>query len=441
MSTLWRRREFLKFWTGSAISDVGSQVTLLAVPLIAAVTLQATPWQMGLLSAAGGAPILLVGLFAGVWVDRVRRRPAMIASDLGRAALLLLIPLAAVAGVLRIEILYAVLLLTGALTVLFDVASMSMLPTLVASDRIVEANSKLQSTTAAAQVAGPSVGGVLVSLMTAPFALLVDALSFVLSAAFIANTSVPEAAPETRPRAGVLGEITDGFRAVVHDRVLVALAGASATTILFGRMFMAVYVLYMTRDLGLGAMGIGLVFATGGVGSFAGSVVAERLARRFGPGPTMIGAQAAFGLTGMMVPVAVLVPSWALAMVVASEFAQWMAILIYWVVAISVRQAIVADRVLGRVNATWRFLTGGANPIGSVIGGALGGVIGVPLTLVVASLGMLLGFLWPLLSPVRGLVTMPSTDRSERPSPVEPATAIALPDLPACPVARRRSDA
>jgi MFS family permease len=198
VASLWRHREFLKFWTGSAISDVGSQITTLAVPLIAALTLQATPWQMGLLSAAGGAPILLVGLFAGVWVDRVRRRPVMIATDLGRAALLLLVPLAAITGLLRMEILYAVLLLTGALGVLFDVANMSMLPSLVASDRIVEANSKLQSTSAAAQVAGPSVGGVLVSLMTAPFALLADALSFLLSAACIARTHVPEAAPETR---------------------------------------------------------------------------------------------------------------------------------------------------------------------------------------------------------------------------------------------------
>lgn len=424
MSSLWRHREFLKFWAGAAISDVGSQVTLLAVPLIAALTLQATPWQMGLVSAAGGAPILLVGLFAGVWVDRVRRRPVMIATDVGRAALLLVIPLAAVAGVLRIEILYAVLFLTGALSVLFDVAHMSMLPSLVASDRVVEANSKLQSTTAAAQVAGPSVGGVLVSLMTAPFALLADALSFLFSAAFIASTRVHEAAPETRgSRAGIPQEISEGFRAVIHDRILLALAGASATTILFGRMFMAVYVLYMTRDLGLSAMGIGLVFATGGVGSFAGSVVAQPLARRFGPGPTMIGAQVAFGLTGMMVPVAVLVPSWALAMVVASEFAQWMAILIYWVVAISVRQAIVPDRVLGRVSATMWFLAGGARPIGAVIGGALGGVIGVPLTLVVASFGMLLGFLWPLLSPVRGLSEMPVMDHSPRPSSAEPVTA------------------
>ncbi len=423
MSSLWRHREFLKFWAGAAISDVGSQVTLLAVPLIAALTLQATPWQMGLLAAAGGAPILLVGLFAGVWVDRVRRRPVMIATDLGRAALLLVIPVAAVAGVLCIEILYAVLLLTGALTVLFDVADMSMLPSLVASDRIVEANTKLQSTAAAAQVAGPSVGGVLVSLMTAPFALLVDALSFALSAAFIAGTRVPEAAPETRgARAGVVGEITEGIRVVIGEPVLRALAGASATTILFGRMFMAVYVLYMTRVLGLSAMGVGLVFATGGVGSFAGSVVAERLARRFGPGPTMIGAQVAFGLTGMMVPLAVLVPSWALAMIVASEFAQWTAILIYWVVAISVRQAVVPDRVLRRVNATMWFLAGGARPIGAVIGGALGGVIGVSLTLVVASFGMLLGFLWPLLSPVRGLSAMPMMDHARPASGAEPAT-------------------
>src|SRR6202795_2288111 len=194
MSSLWRHREFVKFWAGSAISDVGSQGTVLAVPLIAALTLEATPWQMGLLSAAGGAPILLVGLFAGVWVDRVRRRPVMIATDLGRAALLLIIPLAAVTGALRIELLYAVLLLTGALTVLFDVANMSLLPSLVTPDRIIEGNTKLQSTAAAAQVVGPGVGGLLVSIMTAPFALLVDALSFLVSAAFIARARVPEAA-------------------------------------------------------------------------------------------------------------------------------------------------------------------------------------------------------------------------------------------------------
>ena len=425
MASLWRHREFLKFWAGSAISDVGSQITALAVPLIAALTLDATPWQMGLLAAAGSAPILLVGLFAGVWADRVRRRPVLIAADLGRAALLLIVPLAAVSGVLRIELLYAVLLLTGALTVLFDVADMSFLPSLVTTDRIVEGNTKLKSTSSAAQVVGPSVGGVLVSLMTAPFALLVDALSFLISGAFIAATRVEEAAPETRgARAGVVEEITEGVRVVIGDRILRALASASATTILFGHMFKAVYVLYMTRVLGLSAMGVGLVFATGGVGSLAGSVVAERLARRFGPGPTMIGAQVAFGLAGTLVPLAVLVPSWALPMIVASEFASWMAILVYWVNAISVRQAITPDRVLGRVNATMWFLAGGAKPIGAVIGGALGGALGVPLTLVVASFGMLLSFIWLLLSPVRGLSAMPATAHADHAGTPELATAV-----------------
>ena len=422
MASLWRHREFLTFWTGSAISAVGSGVTALAVPLIAALTLAATPWQMGLLSAAGSAPILLVGLFAGVWVDRVRRRPLMIATDLGRAALLLIVPLAAVTGVLRIEILYAVLLLCGTLTVLFDVANLSFLPTLVSADRLVEGNTKLQSTSAAAQVAGPSLGGVLVSLMTAPFALLVDALSFLLSAAFIARTRVAEAAPETRG-AGVVREIAEGVRVVIGHRMLRALAGCSATTILFGHVFLAVYVLYMTRVLGLSAVGVGLVFATGGVGSLAGSVVAEPLARRFGPGPAMIGAQVAFGLTGMLVPLAVLVPSWALPMIVASEFAQWMAVLVYYVNAISVLQAITPDRLQGRVNATMRFLAGGANPIGAVIGGALGGVLGVPLTLVAASFGMLLSSLWLLLSPVRALSAMPATAHADHAGTPVPATA------------------
>jgi MFS family permease len=401
---LWHHREFLKFWTGSAISDVGSQVTALALPLIAALTLDATPWQMGLLTASGSAPVLLVGLFAGVWVDRLRRRPLMIATDVGRAVVLSAIPLAAIAGVLRMEILYVVMLLAGALTVLFDVAHLSFVPTLVAADRLVEANSKIETTSAAAQVAGPSLGGVLVSGLGAPFAVLVDALSFLCSALFVTWTRVAEPAPASRgARSGVLSEIGEGLRVVIHDGIRRALAGCSATTVLFGRMFLAVYVLYMTRHLGLSAVGVGLVFGTGGIGSLIGSIVAAPIARRFGPGWTMIGAQIVFGLTGLFVPVAVLVPAVALPMIVASEFCQWMALLVYYVNAISVRQAITPDRLQGRVNATMRFLAGGANPIGALIGGALGSAIGVPLTLVVASFGMLLSFLWLLPSPVRHL--------------------------------------
>jgi MFS family permease len=411
-SALWRHREFLKFWAGSGISDVGSQVTALALPLIAALTLHATPWQMGLLAASGSAPVLVVGLFAGVWVDRIRRRPVMIATDVGRALLLSIIPLAAATGVLRMEILYAVMLLTGSLTVLFDVAHMSFVPSLVSANQLVDGNSKIKTTSAAAEVAGPSLGGVLVSVLGAPFAVLVDALSFLGSAIFIAWTRVNESLPRTRDeRAGVVAEIGEGLRVVIHDRIRRALAGCSATIILFGRMFNAVYVLYMTRHLGLSAVGVGLVFGTGGVGSLLGSIVAAPIARRYGTGRTMIGAQLAFGLTGLMVPLAVFVPEIALPMIVASEFAQWMALLIYYVNGISLRQAITPDRLQGRVNATMRFLAGGATLIGALIGGALGGVIGVPLTLVVACGGMLLSFLWLLLSPVREVQAVPTVAR------------------------------
>jgi MFS family permease len=410
---LWSHPGFMKLWAASAISDVGSQVTVVALPLIAALSLGATPWQMGLLSAAGSAPILLVGLFAGVWVDRLRRRPLMIAADVGRAALLLLIPLAAAAGTLRMEILYVVALSTGALSVLFDVAYLSLLPTLVDRDELVEANGKIEVTASVAQVVGPGLGGTLLGTLGAAVAVMVDAVSFLVSALVLRGIPATEPRPAASgERVGVTAEIVEGLHAVAHHRILRALAVCSASTNLFGRMFLAVYVLYMTRDLGLDSVGVGLVFAAGGVGALAGSLVVEATTRRLGPGPTMIWAQLVFGVTGLAVPLAVLMPRIALPLVVGSEFTQWMAIVVYYVSAVSVRQALVPDRLRGRVNATMRFLAGGAMPIGALIGGALGGVIGLPWTLVAAELGMLLGFVWLVLSPVRALRELPAGEGS-----------------------------
>jgi MFS family permease len=326
---LWHHPAFLKLWAASAVSDVGSQVSALALPLIAALTLGATPWQMGLLSAAGTAPILFVGLFAGVWVDRLRRRPLMIAMDIGRAAILLVIPLASALGLLRIEILYVVALLVGALGVLFDTAHLAFLPSLVERDRLVEGNSKLQTTTSVAQVAGPGLGGVLVGLLGAAFAVLIDALSFLASALFIVGSRVQESPRAASDARGVIGEIGEGLRVVVAHRILRVLAGCSGTISLFGKMFLAVYVLYMTRDLGLGSVGVGFVFAAGGVGALVGAVVAAPVTKRLGPGPAMIWALLCFGLTGMAVPLAVLMPRVALPMVVTAEFGQWMALSAY----------------------------------------------------------------------------------------------------------------
>src|SRR5262245_4799512 len=311
--SLLRERNFLKLWAASAISDVGSQVTVVALPLIAALTLQASAWEMGLLSAAGSAPNLLVGLLAGVLVDRLRRRPVLIVTDVGRAILLLAVPLASMAGALRMEILYTVALLTGVLTVMFDIAYLSFLPSLVERERLVEGNSKLEATSSAAQVTGPGLGGLLVGALGAAFAILLDALSFLASAMFIAAMRIREPLPTgAGGRAGMITEIGEGLRVVLTHPVLRVLVGCSATSNLFGRMFLAVYVLYMTRDLGLGPVGVGLVLSTGGVGALVGSLVAERVTSRFGPGPTMTFAQLLFGLTGMAVPLAVLVPQVAL---------------------------------------------------------------------------------------------------------------------------------
>jgi len=405
---LWRDRDFVTYWAASAISDVGSQLTALALPLIGAITLGASAWEMGVLTAAGTAPIVVFGLFAGVLVDRLRRRPVLIATDLLRAALLLTIPLAGLWGVLRIELLVVIAFVAGTLSLMFDLAHLAFLPTLVRRDDLVEGNSKLEVTAAVAQVIGPGVGGGLIGTIGAPFAIAVDALSYLVSGWLITNTRTTEAArPAVADRAGLWREIHEGLRAVFAQPILRALMACSASINLFGKMFLAIYVLYMTRDLGLGPIGVGLVLATGGLGSLAGALVGGPATRRFGFGPVIIGSALAFGLTGLLVPLAVMFPGVALVMVVGAEFLQWMAILVYYVGAITVRQAITPDRLYGRVNATIRFVAGGAMPVGALLGGLLGEIVGLPFTLVIAELGTLLGVVWLTASPLRHLRALP----------------------------------
>ncbi|MEA2511101.1 MAG: hypothetical protein QOJ59_588 [Thermomicrobiales bacterium] len=399
---LWRHRDFLRFWAAESVSHVGNQVSALALPLIAALTLHASPFEVGALAAASQAPMLLVGLFAGAWVDRRHRRPVMMLADLGRAAVLLVIPIAAVLDVLRMELLYVVAFVAGTLTVFFDVSYMSYIPTLVGREDLIEANGKLEASSSIAQVTGPGLGGLLVALVTAPFAMLVDAVSFLASALFLSRIRTPEPAPTpVHERPGVLHEIREGLRHVSHQPALRALVGCSAVTNLFGYAFLAVYVLYMVEELNLGSTAIGLVFATGGVGAFVGAMLAGPVARRFGTGWTLIGAQFGFGFTGLFVPLAVLVPQYALPFVVASEFLQWLSLLIYIVNAISLRQRLTDHRIQGRVNATFTTIARGMQPLGSLLGGWLGSRIGLPWTLVVGEAGMFVAFAWLLASPLR----------------------------------------
>ncbi|HEY8291581.1 MAG TPA: MFS transporter, partial [Thermomicrobiales bacterium] len=405
---LWRHANFLRLWTGQTISQFGSQITLLALPLAAALTLHATPAEMGILSAAETAPFLLVGLFAGVWVDRLHRRPILLITDFARGVLLLAIPLAALLGALTIGLLYAVAFLVGILTVFFDVAYQSFLPALVGRAQLVEGNSKLEVSRSAAQIAGPGAAGGLVQLVTAPIAIVVDAASFFISALFLVFVRVPEPAPAPRIAGrSIWREIGEGLRVVVHNPLLRAIAGSTATSNLGGNIAQAILILYLTRPLGLGAGVIGVIFATGSVGFLCAALLAERIAGRFGLGPAIVGSIAVGALGALLIPIAQRPAGFAIPLLIASQFILGGSGTVYNINQVSLRQAITPDHLLGRMNATMRFIVWGTLPIGALIGGVLGGAIGLRPTLIVGAVIQSGAFLWTYFSPVRALREQP----------------------------------
>jgi len=414
-ASLWRNRDFLKLWGGQTISQFGSKITLLALPLTAALTLHATPVEMGILAAAGTVPFLLVGLLAGVWVDRLPRRPILLITDCARGVLLLAIPLAARLDALTIGLLYAVAFLVGILTVFFDVAYQSFLPALVGREHLVEGNSKLQVSRSAAQIAGPGIAGGLVRLITAPMAILVDATSFLVSALFLAFVRVPEDLPAPRAeRQTAWKDIGEGLHVVFGNPLLRAITGSTATSNLGSEMWYAILILYVTRTLGLGAGVIGLMFAMGSVGFLFGALLAGRFARWIGVGPTIIWSEAIAAIAAFLIPIAHRPATLAVVLIVIAQFITGGCWTIYNINQVSLRQAITPDHLLGRMNATMRFIVWGTLPIGALIGGALGGAIGLRPTLVVGVVIQSCAFLWTYFSPVRTLRETPSADAIQR---------------------------
>ena len=420
LTGLWRNADFIKLWAGQTISQLGSRITRDGLPLAAVLVLEATPSQMGLLAALGSAPVLVLGLVAGVWVDRLRRRPILIMADLGRAVLLATIPLAAVMGVLSIGQLYVVAALAGVLTLFFDVAYQSYLPSLVERENILEGNTKLALSDSVAEFAGPTLAGLLVQVLTAPIAILFDALSFLVSAASVAlirkaegpaqqdkGTNVqtdPEAESSFDPRPpSFQREALEGLRVVLRQPVLRALAGNSGTRSFFGSFLAGLYGLYAIRVLGLGPAALGAIIAVGGVGNLLGVLLAARLVRRAGLGATLIGASVANGLIGFLLPLAGGPPVAAAAFLVAGQLFGDMAQTIFDIHAVSLRQAMTPDRLLGRTNASMQLLEAGLGPIGALVGGVLGQIAGVREAIFISALGRFLAFLWLVSLPVRRL--------------------------------------
>ncbi len=390
-----REQDFLKLWAGQAISQIGSTITSIGVPLLGVLVLGATPLQMGLLSGASGASVLIFGLFAGAWADRLRRRPLMIAADLGRALVVGSVPLAALLHLLTMTHLYLVAAAGGMLTVLFDVSYQAYLPSLVEPGKLLQGNSKLAMTESFAEIAGPGFTGILVQLITAPMAMLFDAGSFLCSAISVWMIRTPEPPPARAEEPNMGREIRAGLSATWHDPVLRALASRAATGAFFLGFGGSLYFLFTVRELGLSPALVGTIISLGGAGSFVGAWMAERLAKRFGTGRTLIGASLLIGLAMILVPLA---QGPGLLLLAQLGDLGWP---IYNINERTLRQTITPGHLLGRVNSAMHLLFQGVVPLGALAGGALAETIGVRTAMLVSAIGFLLCTAW--LFPLTGI--------------------------------------
>ena len=391
---------------GDTVSQFGETITNTAAPLLAALVLAATPFEMGLLNAADTAAFLLIGLPAGAWVDRMRRRPLMLAADIGRALLLASVPVAWWFGVLTLAQLILVGLLVGVLSVFFDVAYQSYLPALVSKEQLIEGNSKLQASQSVAQVSGPAVAGWLTQLAGAANAMGINALTYVWSVLCLWRIRTPEPAIERAPERNLRREIAEGLRFVFANRSLVGIVGCTGTSNFGTGIVGAVSVLVLTRQLGASAGVVGTVLAAAGLGGVAGALVANRVSTLFGQARTI-------WLSILVTePFLLLLPlaghGWLLTLFAVGEGVSAFGAVVYNIAQVSFRQSICPARLQGRMNASIRFLVWGTIPLGALGGGALGTVIGIRPALWVGVVIAMLAPIPVLLSPLRKLRDLPS---------------------------------
>jgi MFS family permease len=425
---LWRDAEFLKLWAAQAISQLGTQVTLLALPLAAILVLDATATEVALLGAVEVLPFLLFTLPAGVWVDRLPRRPILVVADLARAVALASIPLAYALDALTLPHLYVVAFTAGVLSVFFDVSYLAYLPSLVDRSRLGDANSKLEATRSAAQVAGPGTAGGLVGAFTAPVAILVDAASYLLSAVFLWRIRRQDRRePDASPRGKLWPELREGLSYVLGHRYLRPLTLVTGSWNLFASVGFGISLVYFVRPLGLSPEVVGVLLTVGGCGSVAGALLAGRAAARFGIGPTMVWPGILASVMFVFVPLAPREnPE---LFIVASVLLGTFFGMLFNVTQLTFRQAITPERLQGRMNAVVRLMYWGPQPAGLALGGVLAAAIGLRPTLFVSAGAATLCFLPLAAHPIRKLHAMPGTEQGPSPAPaVAPIPAPHQPD-------------
>ncbi|GGV88145.1 MFS transporter [Streptomyces gelaticus] len=403
---LLRDRDFGRLFAATALGQLGDRIIFLALPLAAIAALHADEFQVGLLTAMTAAGSLLVGLPAGAWVDRMRKRSVMISADLVRALVLLTIPVAWWAGLLSIWCLYAVALVHGVLTVFFDVAYVSYLPHLVGRGNLVEGNSKLSAMRSVTSIGGPTVAGPLVGLIGAPATLLVSSAGMAMSGVLAITIRKREKKPEPSERRELGREIKEGLTFVLKHPALRAMMFGDAVFNLFLVMYQSMLLVFLERETGLQPFGIGLILSGMGCGALLGALLATAVSERVGQGPVIWLAPL------LTCPLAALMPwarpGWSVCAAAVGLAALSLGGVVRVVSQSSFQQAMTPDRLLGRMSATTRFVSWGGIPLGGILGGASGSVFGAAGTLWIGAAGMTLSVLPNFLSPLRTMRTLPT---------------------------------
>ncbi|MEV8272395.1 MFS transporter [Microbacterium sp. NPDC077184] len=404
---LWRDQNFLTFWSGQSLAQFGSQITELALPVLAVLVLGATEWEVGVLNAAGVAAFLVIGLPAGAWIDRMRKRHVMIAADAVRIVALAAIPVLWAIGVLQVWHLVVIALVIGVATVFFDVSYQSVVPSLVRATAIPEANGKLEATHQLAGIAGPALGGWLVGVLTAPFAVLATAGTYGASLVALLFTRDDEVVAPRHEHEPIVRAIGVGVRWVFANPYLRRIVGTTAVSNFFSVITYTMLPIFLLRDLGLSPASMGVIFSFGAVGGLIGAMATPHLVRWLGEARTIPISSIGFSVAGLFLPAAALVPEIAFVVLVVQSAVGMFTVLVYNIVQVSFRQRITPKPLLGRMNASIRFFVWGVMPIGALLAGVLGTAYGAVATMWIGAIGGLLSVLFVVIGPFWGLRELP----------------------------------
>ena len=407
-ASLLRNRSFLWLWGGQSISQLGAQFTGLAIPVLAVSLLGATEFQVGLLNAAETAAFLVVGLPAGAWIDRLLKRRVMIAADLVRAVALAAIPVLWFTGALEIWQLYIVGAIVGVATVFFDVSYQSYIPVLLPGAQITDANSKLETTAQVARIGGPGLAGALLVIVSAPVLLLADGISYVLSAFAIWRTKDTETLADPADRESLPKEIAEGLRFVFAHPILRRITATTGVGNFFGVLAVTLETILILRILGLSPATLGIIFGLGSAGGLLGALATPWITKRIGEGTAVSLSAVALGVSSTSLPLAGMFPTVAIPILIGGALLQSFLVLVYNITQVTMRQRLTPQRLLGRMNASIRFVVWGVMPIASITSGILGTAIGVIPTMWIGAAGALLASVFVLFSPITRMKVLPS---------------------------------